>query len=104
MSYSITQQTQEIGVRLALGATPAEVLRSVVGQGMRLAGLGLALGLAGALALTRLMQSVLFEVSPIDPLTFAGVGLLLGLTALVASAVPGRRAAGVDPAIALRQQ
>jgi putative ABC transport system permease protein len=104
MAYSVTQRTQEIGIRLALGAQSADVLRLVVGQGLRLVAMGLALGSMAALALTRLMKKLLFEVSATDPVTFAGVALLLALVALLACWIPARRATRVDPLVALRAE
>lgn len=104
ISYSVVQRTREIGIRLALGASRSDVLRLVARQGMSLALVGIATGLAGAFALTRLMQTLLFEVSPNDPATFALVSSLLFVIALVACFVPARRAARVDPMIALRYE
>jgi len=89
---------------MAIGARPAEILRMILGQGMALALIGVALGMFGALWLTRLLQQLLFEVAPTDPLTYAGVAVVLGLAALVACYVPARRAARVDPLIALRTE
>lgn len=104
ISYLVGHRRAEIGVRLALGARPSEVRRMVVWEGARLAGLGLAAGMAIALGLTRLMGALLFEVEPTDPLTYAAVGLGLLGVALVASWVPARRAASTDPAGALRAE
>jgi putative ABC transport system permease protein len=103
IAYSVAQRTQEIGVRMALGASAAGVLRMVIGQGGRLAGLGIALGLLGAFALTRVLERMLFGVSASDPLTFAGAVLVLGTIAVLASLIPALRAARVDPITALRQ-
>ncbi len=104
IAYSVAQRTHEIGVRIALGAARRDVLGLVVGQGLRLTAVGIALGVAGALALTRLMQSLLFEVSPQDPLTFVAGAAFLLVVGLLASYLPARRAARVDPAVALRAE
>ena len=100
MAYAVNQRTHEIGIRTALGAQRGDVLRLVLGDGARIALFGIASGIAGALALTRLMASLLFEVKPTDPATFAGVAILLALVALAACYIPARRAMRVDPMVA----
>jgi putative ABC transport system permease protein len=102
MNYSVSQRTREIGIRVALGAETRDVLRLVLRQGLTLALLGVALGVAASLALTRLMKTLLFGVSTTDPLTFGSVALLLAFVALLACWIPARRATKVDPMIALR--
>jgi len=102
LALSVSQRVHEIGIRVALGADSFAVMRMIVGQGMSLVLLGGALGLAGALALTRLLKALLFEVTPTDPSTFAGVVLLLLGTALLACYIPARRATRINPLTALR--
>jgi putative ABC transport system permease protein len=102
MAYAVTQRTHEIGVRMALGAQSAEVLKLIVGRGLRLITVGLGIGLAGAFALTRFMRNLLYDVSPGDPPTFLAVVVILTLCALIACYIPARRATKVDPLIALR--
>jgi putative ABC transport system permease protein len=102
ISYAVSQRTQEIGVRVALGAQRADVLRLIVGHGALLGAIGIAIGLVGALAVTRFLRTMLFGVSPFDPISFAGVSALLTVIALLASYLPARRAARVDPVEALR--
>ena len=102
LSYSVSQRTQEIGVRVALGAARGDVLRLIVGQGMRLAGVGIVLGIAGAFVVTPAAQTMLYNVKPSDPLSFTLVAVFLLLVAVTASYIPARRAMAVDPLIAIR--
>ncbi len=104
MSYSVARRSQEIGIRLALGAGTRDAFNLIVGQGLRLAALGSAAGIAGALVLSRFLRSMLFGVQPADPLTFVAVAVLLALVALTAAAIPARRAALVNPLTALRSE
>jgi putative ABC transport system permease protein len=104
MSYSVTERLHEIGVRVALGAQGRDVLRLVVGQGMRVAALGLLIGVVGALLATRAMTGLLFGVRPSDPVTYVVIAAVLGLAALAACYLPARRATAVDPLLALRHE
>jgi putative ABC transport system permease protein len=104
ISYSVSQRTREFGIRLALGEDPRHTKRSVVSDGMRLVLISIGIGLAGSLLVTRLMAGLLYQVRPADPVTFAGIALLLSLVALVACYLPARRATRVDPALALRSE
>ena len=102
ISYSVASRTNEIGVRMALGAQPRDILKLIIGAGLKLTASGVSLGLLGAFVLTRLMKGLLFGVSTLDPLVFTGLSLLLAVTALLAAYLPARRAAGMNPVIALK--
>jgi ABC-type antimicrobial peptide transport system permease subunit len=104
MANAVSQRTNEIGIRMALGARVGDVLRLVLARGLVLTGLGLSLGLAGSLAVTRLLRSFLQDISPTDPCTFAVLPCVLGALSLLACYLPARRAARVDPMVALRYE
>ena len=104
MAYSVTQRTKEIGVRVALGAAARDVLGLILRDGIRLVGIGLSCGLAAAAIVTRYMRDLLFGLTPLDPATFAAVALFVAAIAVLASYVPARRAASVDPLVALRHE
>jgi putative ABC transport system permease protein len=104
MALTVSQRTREIGIRMAMGAQPLNVMRMVLGQGMLLAVLGVGIGVVGAFALTRLVKTLLFEVTPNDPFTFASVAITLVAAAAIASFLPARRAASIDPIVALRSE
>jgi len=102
ISYSVAQRTREVGIRMALGARTIDVIKLVVRDGLKLVLIGVGVGLAGALALTRLMTTLLFGVTPTDTVTYATVAVGLVLVALIACCIPARRATKVDPLVALR--
>jgi putative ABC transport system permease protein len=104
MAWSVSQRTREIGIRLALGANTRSILRWILGQGMRLTLVGVAVGLLGAFAMTRLLRGLLFDVAPTDPLTYVCLAALLAVVALLACYIPARRATKVDPMVALRTE
>jgi putative ABC transport system permease protein len=104
ISYTVEQRSHEIGVRMALGAQQRDVMKSVVGNGMLLAVIGAGVGLAASAALSKVIASLLFEVQPTDPITYASIALLLLLVAAVASYLPARRASRIDPMVALRYE
>jgi putative ABC transport system permease protein len=104
ISYNVAQRTREMGIRAALGATERSLLRLILDRGVRLTLIGLTIGVAGAIGLTRLLASLLFGVGARDPLTMISVGLILGGVAIAASYVPARRATRVDPVVALRYE
>ena len=104
LSYTVAQRTREVGIRMALGASQGQIVWEVLGSGMRLASIGLAIGLASALAATRLLSSLLYSVRPTDTITFSAVSLILLVVALIASYLPARRATRVDPMVALRHE
>ncbi len=102
MAYTVVQRTQEIGVRIALGGGAGDIVALLARRGLTLTGIGLAIGIAAALGLTRFLQTLLFEISPLDPTTFASVAVILGVVGTFACWLPARRAARVDPMVALR--
>jgi ABC-type antimicrobial peptide transport system permease subunit len=104
LAYSVTERTREMGIRMALGAQRSNVLRLVITQGLRLAAIGVVIGLLGAWGLTRLMSTLLFGVTPTDWVTLVGVVGTLALVALIACYIPARRATRVDPLVALREE
>ena len=104
MSYAVTQRRHELGIRMALGAHPGDILSLVLRRGMKLTLIGMALGLMGAVASTRLLRDMLFGIKPVDPLTFAAMTLLLMCISLVACFLPARRATKVDPMNVLRSE
>jgi putative ABC transport system permease protein len=104
IAFLVSQSTREVGIRLALGATPRGILFLIVRQALTVALAGVALGLCGAFLLSRFMSSLLFGVRPTDPVTFCAIGVILGAVALLASYIPARRAARIDPMVSLRAE
>jgi ABC-type antimicrobial peptide transport system permease subunit len=104
LSYSVERRAHELGIRVALGAARSDVVRLVMAETLSMVAVGVAVGLIAAMGLTRFAQSLLYEVSANDPLTFVGVALVLAMVGIVAGIAPARRAAGVDPAVALRSE
>jgi putative ABC transport system permease protein len=104
MSYTVSQRTHEVGIRLALGAQRRDILRLIAHQGFRLVGYGLILGIAGGVAVSRVLSALLFGLSPLDPISYISVSLFLAVVAAVAMYVPARRATKVDPIVALRYE
>jgi putative ABC transport system permease protein len=104
MAFTVGRRSNEIGLRIALGASTGSVVRLILGQGLALAGIGLVLGLAASIASTRLLRSMLFQVQPNDPTVYIAVALLVGVVALAAGYLPASRAAKIDPLVALRQE
>ncbi|HLW43563.1 MAG TPA: FtsX-like permease family protein, partial [Candidatus Acidoferrales bacterium] len=104
ISYAVAQRTHEMGIRMALGADKKDIFRLVIGRGLRLAGIGIVIGLVAPFTLTRLMSSLLYKVSPADPLTIIGSAILFLAAAFLASYVPARRASRTDPMVALRYE
>jgi ABC-type antimicrobial peptide transport system permease subunit len=104
MAFTVSRRSNEIGLRVALGASTGSVVRLVLWQGLALAGIGLVLGLAASIASTRLLRSMLFQVQPNDPTVYVAVALLVGVVTLAACYLPASRAAKIDPLIALRQE
>jgi putative ABC transport system permease protein len=104
LQYSVIQRKREMGIRIAIGATSSDMIRLIVGQALGLAAIGVAIGLAGAFALTRVIRSLLFDIDPLDGLTFAGSATVLLLIAVLSSYLPARRALRVDPTVAMRTE
>jgi ABC-type antimicrobial peptide transport system permease subunit len=102
VSYTVSQRTREIGLRMAIGARPSDVVRMILGGGLKLTLIGVVIGLAGAVALARYVETLLFEVAPSDPVSYAATSLLLIAVAAIACYVPARRAMRVDPLVALQ--
>jgi ABC-type antimicrobial peptide transport system permease subunit len=104
LAYAVSQRTPELGIRMALGAQPGQVIRLVMGNGLQLVAIGLAIGLVGAAGAARLIQMLLFNVAPLDPLVYVGVAVVFTLIASLACLVPSMRASRIDPLVALRAE